>query len=114
MAYQTADVIELMEKSAKIKVSELSVDGGASSNDLLLSFQADILGIPILRPECIETTALGAAYLAGLSTGMYKNLDEIKKNRSIEKNVTPQKDEAWREQKISIWRKAVERCLNWE
>ncbi len=114
MAYQTADVIDLMEKSADIKVSELAVDGGASANNLLLSFQADILGIPILRPECIETTALGAAYLAGLATGAYSSLDEIKKNRSIEKKILPEKDSAWREEKLALWRRAVERCLNWK
>ena len=114
MAYQTADVIDLMEKSASINVSELAVDGGASANNLLLSFQADILGIPILRPECIETTALGAAYLAGLATGAYSSLDEIKKNRSIEKKISPEKDAAWRDEKLSIWRKAVSRCLNWK
>ena len=114
MAYQTADVIDLMEKNAHIKVGELAVDGGASANNLLLSFQADILGIPILCPECIETTALGAAYLAGLATGAYKSIDEIKKNRSIEKEILPQKEENWREEKLAIWRKAVERCLNWK
>lgn len=114
MAYQTADVIDLMEKSADINVSELAVDGGASANNLLLSFQADILGIPILRPECIETTALGAAYLAGLATGAYSSLDEIKKNRSIEKKISPEKNAAWRDEKLSIWRKAVSRCLNWK
>ena len=114
MAYQTADVIDLMEKSADINVSELAVDGGASANNLLLSFQADILGIPILRPECIETTALGAAYLAGLATGAYSSLDEIKKNRSIEKKISPEKNAAWRDEKLSVWRKAVSRCLNWK
>lgn len=114
MAYQTADVIDLMEKNASIKVSELAVDGGASANNLLLSFQADILGIPILRPECIETTALGAAYLAGLATGAYSSLDEVKKNRSIEKQIAPAKDSAWRDEKLALWRRAVERCLNWK
>ena len=114
MAYQTADVIDLMERSTGIKVNELAVDGGASSNSLLLSFQSDVLGIPIEKPECIETTALGAAYLAGLSLGVYKSLDEIKKNRKTEKIFTPQKDSTWRENQISVWRKAVERCLNWK
>ena len=79
MAYQTADVIELMENSTGINIEGLSVDGGASANDLLLSFQADILGTSVNRPECIETTALGAAYLAGLASGVYKSTDEIKK-----------------------------------
>lgn len=114
MAYQTADVIDLMENSTGIKVDSLAVDGGASANNLLLSFQSNILGIPIERPLCIETTALGAAYLAGLATGAYSSLDEIKKNRSIEKKILPEEDEAWREEKISVWRKAVNRCLDWK
>ena len=114
MAYQTADVIELMESSTGIKIEGLSVDGGASANDLLLSFQSDILGTTVNRPECIETTALGAAYLAGLATGMYKSTDEIKVKRKIAKIFTPEKDEAWRSEKISIWKKAVNRSLAWK
>ena len=114
MAYQTADVIELMENSTGIKIESLSVDGGASANDLLLSFQADILGTTVQRPECIETTALGAAYLAGLATRLFKSIDEIKSNRKISKTFRPEKDEAWRCEKTSIWKKAVERSLNWK
>ena len=114
MAYQTADVIELMEGSTGIKVEGLSVDGGASANDLLLSFQADILGTYVNRPECIETTALGAAYLAGLATGMYKSTDEIKVNRRIAKTFSPEKDETWRNEKMAIWKKAVFRSLDWK
>ena len=114
MAYQTADVIKLMEESTGIKIEGLSVDGGASANELLLSFQADILGSEVMRPECIETTALGAAYLCGLATGMYKSTDEIKNNRKIAKTFTPAKDDAWREEKMSIWAKAVHRSLDWK
>ncbi|MBQ8302905.1 MAG: glycerol kinase GlpK [Clostridia bacterium] len=114
MAYQTADVIELMEGSTGIKVEGLSVDGGASANDLLLGFQADILGTNVNRPECIETTALGAAYLCGLATGMYRSTDEIKVNRKISKTFSPEKDEAWREEKMSLWKKAVGRSLDWK
>ena len=114
MAYQTADVIELMENSTGIKVEGLSVDGGASANDLLLSFQSDILGITVNRPECIETTALGAAYLAGLATGMYKSTDEIKINRKIAKTFTPEKSEEWRNKKMTTWKKAVSRSLDWK
>lgn len=113
MAYQTADVIRLMQKSTKIKVGELAVDGGASQNNLLLSFQSDILGIPVERPECVETTALGAAYLAGLSTGVYSSLDEIRQNRKTEHIFMPQKDENWRNSNIKRWQKAVERSLSW-
>ena len=114
MAYQTADVIELMESSTGIKVDGLAVDGGASANDLLLSFQSDILGTSVMRPECIETTALGAAYLCGLATGMYKSTDEIKSNRKISKTFEPSMDAAWREEKMSTWKKAVDRCLGWK
>jgi glycerol kinase len=114
MAYQTADVIELMENSTSMKIDKLSVDGGATSNNLLLSFQADILGVKIERPECIETTALGAAYLAGLSTGVYSSLDEIKQNRKTAKVYEPSKDDAWREDKMAVWKKAVTRSLNWK
>lgn len=114
MAYQTADVIELMESSTGIKVEGLSVDGGASANDLLLTFQSDILGTSVNRPECIETTALGAAYLCGLATGVYKSTDEIKLNRKIAKTFVPEKDEIWREEKMSAWKKAVSRSLDWK
>lgn len=114
MAYQTADVISLMENATGIKIKELAVDGGASANNLLLSFQSDILGVPVERPICIESTALGAAYLAGLSTGFYNSPDEIKTNRIPEKVFTPEMPSELREQKMNKWRKAVERCLDWD
>lgn len=114
MAYQTADVIDLMENSTSMKIDKLSVDGGATANNLLLSFQADILGVDIIRPECIETTAMGAAYLAGLAIGVYSSLDEIKKNRKTAKTFAPSKDDEWRHEKISVWREAVKRCLRWK
>ena len=114
MAYQTADVIDLMERTVGKKISELKVDGGASANNLLMSFQSDILGVSIERPSCVETTALGAAYLCGLTLGVYKSVDDIKKNRKIEKKFTPSKNEDWREEKIKEWRRAVERSLGWK
>ncbi|MBR5143520.1 MAG: glycerol kinase, partial [Clostridia bacterium] len=114
MAYQTADVIRLMEDSTGIKIEGLAVDGGASANELLLSFQSDILGTSVKRPECIETTALGAAYLCGLATGVYKSTDEIKINRRIAKTFEPTKDETWRSEKMDIWSKAVSRSLGWK
>ena len=114
MAYQTADVIKLMENSTGIKIEGLAVDGGASANELLLSFQADILGTTVNRPECIETTALGAAYLAGLATGVYKSTDEIKINRKIAKTFEPSKDDTWRKEKMDIWSKAVSRSRGWK
>ncbi len=113
LAYQTADVVELMERSTGIKVNSLSVDGGASQNGLLLSIQADVLGIKIERPQNIETTALGAAYLAGLALGVYSSTDEIQMKHQIDFTVAPKKDEKWREEKMRIWRKAVKRSLDW-
>ena len=114
IGYQTADVVALMEKSTDIKVNSLKVDGGASANNLLLEFQADILGIPIERPECIETTALGAAYLSGLTLGVYKSTDEIKHHRTVNKTITPNKDAKWRESHMEIWHDAVSRSLGWK
>ena len=114
MAYQTADVIALMETAIGIKIKELAVDGGASANDLLLSFQADILGVRVERPACIESTALGAAYLAGLSTGFYSSLDEIKANRKTDKAFAPSMTDEERIKKMCRWKKAVERSLAWE
>ena len=114
MAYQTADVVSLMEKSTGLKVSSLAVDGGASSNALLMDFQADILGIPIERPECIETTALGAAYLCGLATGVYTSTEDVKCNRRLDCSFTPTRDDSWRDSSLSRWRKAVKRAMEWE
>ncbi len=114
MAYQTVDVVKLMEENANVKVPALSVDGGASANSLLMQFQADMLNIPIIRPECIETTALGAAYLAGLATGVYSSLDEIKANKRAECSFTPSVDDAVRMQKLNAWHDAVKRCMGWQ
>ena len=114
IAYQVNDVIGAMEADSGIVLSALKVDGGASANNFLMQTQADIIGAPVNRPRCVETTAMGAAYLAGLATGAYPSLDDIKKNRSIEKKILPEKDAAWRDEKLSIWRKAVSRCLNWK
>ncbi len=113
MAYQTVDVVKLMEESANVKVPALSVDGGASANSLLLQFQADMLNIPIIRPQCIETTALGAAYLAGLAVGAYSSLDEIKENKKTECAFEPSVDDAQRTEKLSAWHEAVKRCGGW-
>lgn len=114
IAYQIADVIALIEHSTHIKVNNLKVDGGASANNLLLQIQSDILGISIERPSCVETTALGVAYLCGLSLGVYKSIDEIKANRVIDKHLNPQKDAQWREEQMKIWDKAVKRSLMWK
>ena len=114
MAYQTTDVIDLMEKSIEHKISSLKVDGGASANNLLMQFQSDILGVDIERPSCVETTALGAAYLCALSLGLYKSVEDIRDNRSIDKIFSPNQTNEWREEKTNTWRRAVERTLGWK
>ena len=114
LAYQTADVISLMEAETGIKTTSLRVDGGASSNGLLLEIQADLLGIELVRPACIETTAMGAAFFAGLALGVYSSLSDISGIVKNAKTVTPTKDAAWRETHMGEWRRAVERCLGWK
>lgn len=114
IAYQTTDVIDLMKKVTGIDITSLKVDGGASSNNLLMQIQSDILGTDIERPLCVETTALGAALLAGLSLGVYSSLEEIKALRGVDKCFTPGKDSDWREERIRTWRRAVSRSLEWK
>jgi glycerol kinase len=114
IAFQVNDVIKSMEDDAGIEISELKVDGGAAVNDLLMQFQADLIGIPVIRPESIETTALGAAYLAGLAVSFWESVDEIRGqwaiDRKFEKEITdPEKDAL-----ISGWGKAVLRAKDWE
>jgi len=87
------------------------VDGGASRSDLLMQIQCDLLGIPVVRPRCVETTALGAAYLAGLATSVWRNRDEIAQHWSVATRFTPQGNEAWRQQLRSGWHHAVERTM---
>ena len=114
LAYQTADVVELMERVTGTNICRLRVDGGASANGLLLEIQADILGVNIERPECIETTALGASYLAGLALGVYSSTDEIRANNKTERSVSPSVGEKWRSEARRIWKRAVERSLLWK
>lgn len=113
LAYQTRDVLNAMENDSDIRLKTLKVDGGASANNLLMQFQADILNTPVERPKVIETTALGAAYLAGLAVGFYEK-DELSKNSQIEKSFFPTMSESLREKKYKKWLKAVERCKDWE
>ena len=113
LAYQVVDVVDLMQRSTDIKVKKLKVDGGASANNLMLDFQANILGVTLERPECIETTALGAAYLCGLALGVYESIDEIRVNNGIEKTIEPTESEEWRAAHVKTWRRAVERSLGW-
>jgi glycerol kinase len=109
MAYQTRDVVECMQKDSGIKARELRVDGGATRNDFLCQFQADILGIPVVRPVITETTALGAAYLAGLAVGFWKNEKEIAAQWQEEKRFEPQMKKSERERLYDGWREAVAR-----
>lgn len=114
MAFQTADVIDLMQRSTGLSAARLPVDGGASANDLLLSFQADILQCPIDRPSCIETTAFGAAMLAGLGAGIYENTAQIREMRRIERTFEPKMSKEERDTRLKAWRRAVERSLAWK
>lgn len=114
IAYQTSDVVALMQEQTGIKVKRLKVDGGASANNLLMKFQSDILGISIERPKGIETTALGAAYLCGLTLGVYSSQEEIKNNRMIDTTFAPTESEAWREENLKRWKKAISRSLSWQ
>jgi glycerol kinase len=109
MAYQTRDVVECMERDSKIKARELRVDGGATRNDFLCQFQADILGIPVVRPVVTETTALGAAYLAGLAVGFWKNEREIAAQWQVEKKFEPRMKRSERERLYEGWKEAVAR-----
>lgn len=108
LCYQTRDVMEAMSKDSGIDVQSLRVDGGAVKNDFIMQFQADIVNIPVERPEIQETTALGAAYLAGLAVGFWDSKDEIAKNWKLEEKFEPKMDEQEREQLYKGWKKAVE------
>ena len=113
IAYQTYDVIKAMEEDAGVKLTNLKVDGGASANNFLMQFQSDILEATVDRPNCIETTALGAAYLAGLATGYFKDKEEIKQNWQLGKAFTPVIEESKRTELLKGWKKAVKCALIW-
>jgi glycerol kinase len=114
IALQVADVLDVMQKDGGIKIEELRVDGGAAANDLLMQFQADILGAPVVRPKVTETTALGAAYLAGLAVGYWKGTDDVKANWEIERRFEPKMSAKDREHRRSRWNEALERARDWE
>lgn len=113
MAYQVSDVIKAMEKDSNISLKELKVDGGACANNFLMQFQADLLGGRIIRPECIETTALGAAYLAGLAVGYWRSREEIRKNWRISRIFEGTMPQECREGRLKGWKRAVECALCW-
>jgi glycerol kinase len=112
MAYQTKDVLLAMEKDSRLKISSLKVDGGASANNLLMQFQADILDAEVERPAIVESTALGAAYLAGIGVGLWKK-DQITKRRKVEATFKPSLDEPRRSKLYRGWLKAIERTKGW-
>jgi glycerol kinase len=113
VAYQTLDVVKAMGKDSGVKLNSLRVDGGMVSNELLMQFQADILGVPVIRPKITETTALGAASAAALASGLVKGLDELKRNWAMDKTWQPQMSSELREKGIAGWKKAVQRTLDW-
>ena len=113
IAYQSKDVLDAIQEDAGIEFTELKVDGGASANEFLMQFQSDIIGKPVVRPVCRETTALGAAYLAGLAVQFWSCLEELKSMVSIEKSFLPDMNPVRREKLLNGWKKAVTRAKNW-
>jgi glycerol kinase len=113
IAYQTADVLACFEADAGLRASVLQVDGGATANDFLMQFQADLLGIPVARPRVLETTALGAAYLAGLAAGFWSSRDAIRENQKLDRRFEPGLDARARAERLAAWRRAVERARGW-
>ena len=113
IAFQSAELLDAMQKDAGQSLMELRVDGGASANDLLMQFQADLLGVPVVRPKVTETTALGAAYLAGLTTALWKSRDELAAHWKVDKRFEPRMERQEAEQRMTRWREAVARSRNW-
>ena len=113
ICYQSRDVSEAMEKDSGVHLDVLKVDGGVTANDLCMQLQADILGVPVSKPVVAETTALGAAYAAGLAVGFWKDTDELRANWNEDKRWTPQWSDEQRETGFAGWHKAVERTLDW-
>jgi glycerol kinase len=113
IAYQTFDVLKAMESDAGLPIKELRVDGGATVNDLMMQFQSDILTVKVLRPEIIETTALGAAYLAGLATGFWKDIETIATQWKVDATFLPQMENEVKEKKLAAWQRAVTAVLAW-
>ena len=113
IAYQTVDVVQAMQADSGLDLSGLRVDGGAVANNFLMQFQADLLNVPVVRPAVTETTALGAAYLAGLASGFWSSQDEIAQQWAIEREFTPQMSSSQRDALLAGWKRAVERAKAW-
>lgn len=114
IAYQTLDVLDVMQRESGIRLSSLKADGGAANNNFLMQFQADITGVPVMRPACVETTALGAAYLAGLGRGFWPDMEELRRNWKVDRVFEPAMTALDREKKIAGWKKAVTRSFDWD
>jgi glycerol kinase len=114
IAFQVADVLHAMEADAKIRLKELRVDGGACANNLLMQFQSNLLNVPVVRPKVTETTALGAAYLAGLAVGYWKDQKQIAAQWQVDRRFAPTMKAPQRKQLVAGWRKALERAKHWE
>jgi glycerol kinase len=112
-AYQTREVLDAMNADSGVDLTALKVDGGMVYNNLLMQFQADVLGVPVIRPKVAETTALGAAYAAGLAVGFWKNTDEMRQNWGMDKTWEPNKDSDASTEKYQLWKKAVTRTFDW-
>ena len=113
LAYQVNDVLQSMKADSGIQLASLKVDGGASANDFLMQTQADIINAPVNRPRCVETTAMGAAYLAGLAVNYWTSKEDVLKNWAIDKTFTPQIMDAERAKRIKGWEKAVKYAYGW-
>jgi glycerol kinase len=114
VAYQTRDVLDAMQQDSGVTLHTLKVDGGATVNNLLMQFQSDILGVNVQRPTVQETTAAGAAYLAGLAVGFWEDTNDVVRNWSLEREFTPKMDRAVSDRLYSRWKDAVKRSLDWE
>ncbi|KJY34002.1 glycerol kinase, partial [Streptomyces sp. NRRL S-444] len=113
ICYQTRDVVEAMEQDSGVHLDVLKVDGGVTANDLCMQTQADVLGVPVSRPVVAETTALGAAYAAGLATGFWQDTDELRTHWQESKRWNPEWSEERRTEGYEGWKRAVERTLDW-
>jgi glycerol kinase len=112
-AFQTREVLDAVRSDSDVTIDELKVDGGMVANEALMQFQADILGVPVVRPAVAETTALGAAYAAGLATGVWGSLDDLRANWHEDRRWEPRMSEDERERRLAVWKKAVERSFGW-
>jgi glycerol kinase len=113
IAYQTVDVLKAMEADAGLKIKELRVDGGATANNLLMQFQADLLDCKVIRPNVVETTALGAAYLAGLAVGYWNSVEEIQQQWQSERDFVPKADRSEVQIAMKGWERAVNAAQKW-